>query len=415
MIEGVVDERVLSAATELLQPQHYDDVETERALDSCCGYVRCANRLPPGGRAPYQISVSQRKVYDVQNLRRFCRVECAHASRQFAAALSPTSIFLRRGAGAVEGILASLTLGSDEAKGQLAALNLAIVGSGSAPPQAPPNAAQPAAQPRAESLATDASRPSATMAGASAGPQHTQHTSDACPQKSEEAFPTDTTPVPAAVAAAALAAATAAADASIRPPHTSAPHTHTQEAVVSDTAARALTVSATAPFAAPRQPAVNSVPSPRASSVNIGQGWVGEGSSVLGPARAQNSPVGVVESKIEHGRAARNQNSLDGAVGSKIDVGQGRVIERSPAPLAPTVGGAARLPKSPASAVGPKIGRGGAAGPGIVACESPEIGYGGAAGRKMDSDWSPNIGYGGAEGPAHTAAGAVEGWVPRRG
>jgi len=101
LLDGEVEERVIAVVVELLQPQHYDDIQTERALDNCCGYIRCANTLPRGGRARYQISLAQRKVYDVEGLHRFCGVECARASHDFAASLSPTSLFLRGGAEAV--------------------------------------------------------------------------------------------------------------------------------------------------------------------------------------------------------------------------------------------------------------------------------------------------------------------------
>lgn len=109
LLEGAVDEGVLAVSAKVLQPQHYEDVETERALDGQCGNVRCANPLPDKRRAPrYQISVSQRKVYDVQGLHRFCGVDCARASREFAATLSQTSASLRVGAEAVTQLMASL-------------------------------------------------------------------------------------------------------------------------------------------------------------------------------------------------------------------------------------------------------------------------------------------------------------------
>ena len=63
LLDGTVNERCLIAAAELLQPNHYQDITTERALDSRCGYPCCGESLRKGVTGSrIHISVSQRKV-----------------------------------------------------------------------------------------------------------------------------------------------------------------------------------------------------------------------------------------------------------------------------------------------------------------------------------------------------------------
>ena len=117
LLEGAVDEGTLSVAAQILQPHHYDDVETERALDGQCGNPRCAGKLPkPDGRSRghYHFSVADKRVYDSEGLRRFCGIECARTSREYAAGLSVTALHLREGEAAVQRLRDSLdALGGD--------------------------------------------------------------------------------------------------------------------------------------------------------------------------------------------------------------------------------------------------------------------------------------------------------------
>ena len=48
------------------------------------------------------------KVYDVEGLNRFCSLQCARRSHAYLSSLSPTSLFLRKGATAVEAALAAV-------------------------------------------------------------------------------------------------------------------------------------------------------------------------------------------------------------------------------------------------------------------------------------------------------------------
>ena len=111
LLEGAVDEGTLSVAAQILQPHHYDDVETERALDGQCGNPRCAGKLPKPdcrSRGRYHFSVADKRVYDSEGLRRFCGIECARTSREYAAGLSVTALHLREGEAAVQRLLDSL-------------------------------------------------------------------------------------------------------------------------------------------------------------------------------------------------------------------------------------------------------------------------------------------------------------------
>mmetsp|Transcript_732 Transcript_732/g.1501 ORF Transcript_732/g.1501 Transcript_732/m.1501 type:complete len:259 (-) Transcript_732:407-1183(-) len=111
LIDAVATAEVLSAARTLLHPKHYDDVVEERALSGCCGFPCCANQLDTSIKAPrYSISVSQRKVYDVEFMHRFCSQECAKNSHEYRAGLSETSLTLRGGIDGASEALAVLQL-----------------------------------------------------------------------------------------------------------------------------------------------------------------------------------------------------------------------------------------------------------------------------------------------------------------
>jgi len=143
LLDGCVKERCLIAAAELLQPHHYEDITTERALDARCGYPCCGKALPKGAGAGarFHISVSQRKVYDVKGLSNFCSLECARRSQAYLSTLSPTSLFLRKGASAVEAALAAVA--DEPPKDAAAAAVVTLDRVGAATLQAPSKAAPP--------------------------------------------------------------------------------------------------------------------------------------------------------------------------------------------------------------------------------------------------------------------------------
>ena len=102
LLDGAISAEVRAEAAGLLQPQHYDDVVSERGIDGLCGYVGCANPVKkPGTGSRYHVSLSEHKVYDKASMREFCSRDCAGRSQEFAQSLSTTSLFLRKGAAAV--------------------------------------------------------------------------------------------------------------------------------------------------------------------------------------------------------------------------------------------------------------------------------------------------------------------------
>ena len=102
LLEGAVEEDVLRAAAQALQPQHYDDIVEERAAGGICGYPRCENEVLGQGLGPSKyVSLSRRKVYEVTFLNNFCSRDCAARSQAFAHSLHTASLFLRKGSDVV--------------------------------------------------------------------------------------------------------------------------------------------------------------------------------------------------------------------------------------------------------------------------------------------------------------------------
>ena len=102
LLDGAISAEVRAEAAGLLQPQHYDDVVSERGIDGLCGYVGCANPVKKPGTGPrYHVSLSEHKVYDKASMHEFCSRDCTRRSQEFAQSLSTTSLFLRKGAAAL--------------------------------------------------------------------------------------------------------------------------------------------------------------------------------------------------------------------------------------------------------------------------------------------------------------------------
>jgi hypothetical protein len=99
LLEPGVSQQKLDDAAHIIQPHHYDDVVTERAIDGLCGYPPCSSAVSkPGSDPKFQISLAEHKVYDVSHICNFCSHQCARSSHQYAASLSTVSLFLREGA-----------------------------------------------------------------------------------------------------------------------------------------------------------------------------------------------------------------------------------------------------------------------------------------------------------------------------
>jgi len=98
LLEPGVTAEELNVAARVLQPHHYEDVVTERAIDGLCGYPPCSKAAPRKGQGPkLHVSIDDRKVYDISSLHCFCDRECARRSHEYISTLSTTSLFLREG------------------------------------------------------------------------------------------------------------------------------------------------------------------------------------------------------------------------------------------------------------------------------------------------------------------------------
>ncbi|XP_078158448.1 putative RNA polymerase II subunit B1 CTD phosphatase RPAP2 homolog isoform X2 [Carex rostrata] len=89
---GAPSERHLLAAASLLSRSDYSDVVTERTIASLCGFPLCPNSLPPPSsdnrRGRYRISLPEHRVYDLDELAKFCSEQCLIGSRAYEASLS---------------------------------------------------------------------------------------------------------------------------------------------------------------------------------------------------------------------------------------------------------------------------------------------------------------------------------------
>ncbi|KAF3340502.1 putative RNA polymerase II subunit B1 CTD phosphatase RPAP2 isoform X1 [Carex littledalei] len=89
---GAPSERHLLAAASLLSRSDYSDVVTERTIASLCGFPLCPNPLPPPSsdnrRGRYRISLPEHRVYDLDELGKFCSERCLIGSRAYEASLS---------------------------------------------------------------------------------------------------------------------------------------------------------------------------------------------------------------------------------------------------------------------------------------------------------------------------------------
>lgn len=89
LLDGTKDESQLFAAGSLMSRRDYEDVVTERTISNLCGYPLCNNSLSsdPQRKGKYHISLKEHKVYDLQEVRRFCSSSCLIESRAFSGSL----------------------------------------------------------------------------------------------------------------------------------------------------------------------------------------------------------------------------------------------------------------------------------------------------------------------------------------
>jgi RNA polymerase II-associated protein 2 len=82
---------------------YYDDIVTERSIVASCGYPRCAAHIQPSSRPPaqYHISLTQKKVFDLTERRKFCSNFCFQASNFYRQQLETAPLWLREQSTAV--------------------------------------------------------------------------------------------------------------------------------------------------------------------------------------------------------------------------------------------------------------------------------------------------------------------------
>ncbi|KAG2216903.1 hypothetical protein INT45_010931 [Circinella minor] len=85
---------LLRQAATILQPQTYDEVVEERAVQDYCGYPLC-NNAPVKDQPRYRISLSQRKVFDQTELASYCSDNCLQKSKYFRMQLSEEPVWFR--------------------------------------------------------------------------------------------------------------------------------------------------------------------------------------------------------------------------------------------------------------------------------------------------------------------------------
>ncbi|KAJ3676050.1 hypothetical protein LUZ60_003462 [Juncus effusus] len=94
---GAPSESHLISAACLLSRPDYSDVVTERNISSLCGFPLCSNTLSPSShktqQARYRISLSQHKVYDLEERNKFCSEKCLVSSKAYELSLSEKRSF----------------------------------------------------------------------------------------------------------------------------------------------------------------------------------------------------------------------------------------------------------------------------------------------------------------------------------
>ncbi|XP_078445211.1 RNA polymerase II subunit B1 CTD phosphatase RPAP2-like protein isoform X2 [Wolffia australiana] len=86
---GPCSESQLFAAGALISKSDYEDVVVERSIVGLCGNPGCPNPLPSDRRrrGRYRVSLSEHKVYDLEETFKFCSEGCVVDSRSFSGSL----------------------------------------------------------------------------------------------------------------------------------------------------------------------------------------------------------------------------------------------------------------------------------------------------------------------------------------
>ncbi|KAG0267268.1 RNA polymerase II associated protein 2 [Mortierella polycephala] len=89
-----VSVETLGEAANRIKQSHYQEIIEERNIGKFCGYPLCS-KPPRDIKGKYRISLSERKVYDITVLKKFCSSTCLAASRWLESQLTEEPIYLK--------------------------------------------------------------------------------------------------------------------------------------------------------------------------------------------------------------------------------------------------------------------------------------------------------------------------------
>lgn len=101
LITNNVSEKYLKYVSQILQPQHYESVVTERNASNQCGLPTCKNQLPDfqqERRGRFKIDLKNQKIYDLRDSSnvQYCSEKCHLESLRYKSTLSEDSIHARK-------------------------------------------------------------------------------------------------------------------------------------------------------------------------------------------------------------------------------------------------------------------------------------------------------------------------------
>lgn len=95
MLEPNVTMQDLKVGEELICKRDYDSIAQERQILKLCGYPVCSNNLTKEWRQRYQISLRDKRIYDVEVRKLYCSVNCMDASIKYREHIPEQPIWMR--------------------------------------------------------------------------------------------------------------------------------------------------------------------------------------------------------------------------------------------------------------------------------------------------------------------------------
>ncbi|XP_058453701.1 putative RNA polymerase II subunit B1 CTD phosphatase RPAP2 homolog [Malaya genurostris] len=95
LLDPIEDRNLFLVKLRDINQSHYDDVIEERAIQGICGYPLCSKHLTNVLKQKYVISLSNKKVYDITERKKFCSGECFKASNYIKSQMLTSPLWLR--------------------------------------------------------------------------------------------------------------------------------------------------------------------------------------------------------------------------------------------------------------------------------------------------------------------------------